>query len=60
MNYKEFMAIIDKMGINVLGEHFALLAKTFTELNGKSEGGVIEKKKSTYSRLKSYLSFRGK
>ena len=60
MTYSEFMSIIDKMGIKVLGEHFALLAKTFTELNGKSESGILEKKKNTYSRLKSCLSFRGK
>jgi len=60
MTYKEFMGIIDKMGINVLGEHFALLAKTFTELNGKSESSILEKKKNIFSRLKSYLSFRAK
>ncbi len=60
ITYSEFMTIVDGMGVNVLGEHFALLAKTFTELNGKSELGILEKKKSTYSRLKSFLSFRGK
>lgn len=58
MDVKEFMAICDKMGTRNLGEHFAMLAKSFTELNGKVDKEVetIKKKVTIYSRLKSYLS----
>lgn len=61
MSHVEFMAIADRMGLQVLAEHFALLAKTFTDLNSKNETTILEKKKKFIGlRFTSFLSFRGK
>lgn len=63
MPIKEFMNICDKMGIKILGEHFALLAKTFTELNGRSDSDIdITSKKKVIigSRFWSFLNLRAR
>ena len=62
MSVKEFMTICDKMGTRNLGEHFALLAKSFTELNSTIDSDVktTKKKVITSSRLRNFLNLRGK
>lgn len=60
MTVNEFMDIVDRIGVTELGSHFMLLAKSFTELNGKQTEDQPKKKVSTGLRLMRFLRLRAK